>query len=120
MSADDLIGGATDVREWLADLDEAIRSSRAPSVPLPTGREGGLQQVVYTLSAVLVWAAELRDERRVISRVGEDAVAAWAAVEEAAGLPGRTAAILGLRRPAPRVLAIVGPLAPAGQLAQAV
>lgn len=87
VSADDLIGGATDVREWLADLDGAIRASRTTSVPLPTGREGGLQQVVYTLSAVLVWAAELRDEGRVVSRVGDDALAAWAAVEEAAGLP---------------------------------
>ena len=96
VSADDLIGGPGEVRSWWADLTLAIVTGGGDGVRLPSRDLGGIQPVVYTLSAILVWAAELAAEGRSVTTIPLDALAAWEVVEDAAGLKGRTAAAIGL------------------------
>lgn len=96
VSADDLLDGGAIVHRWLADLATSVKEARGDRVRLPVRDAGELQQVVYGLSPVLVWADELRRDGRLATRLPFEALAAWAEVERIAGLGGRTAKAVGM------------------------
>lgn len=96
VSADDLLDGGAVVHRWLADLCTAAEEASADRVRLPVRDAGELQQIVYGLSPVLVWADELRREGRLVTRLPIEALAAWSEVERIAGLGGRTATAIGM------------------------
>lgn len=101
VSADDLLDGGGETNLWLADLEHVTDTAamdglrHGAEVTLPLRDPGVLQQVVYGLSAVLVWAHELHAEGRVATTIPMEALTAWAEVERRAGLGGRTAAAMG-------------------------
>ena len=94
VSADDLLDGGGTVNGWIADLSDAVDNATTPTVALPLRDPGMLQHIVYGMSSVLVWANELRREGRTATTIPVEAVAAWSAIERAAGLGGRTAVAL--------------------------
>lgn len=95
IDVDDLLDGGGAVQRWLADLATAAAMSDQRHLDLPDRDPGVLQQVVYSISAVLVWAHELWLDGRIATTVPMEALHAWDLVERAAGLGGRTAAAIG-------------------------
>ncbi|CAN5212049.1 hypothetical protein BH23ACT9_BH23ACT9_11520 [soil metagenome] len=94
VSADDLLDGAAEVAAWLADLDAAVCRSTSAAVAVPRRDPGTLQHIVFTVSAIMVWAEELACERITMTGVSAEAMVAWRLVERAAGLEGRTSGAL--------------------------
>ncbi len=88
--ADDLLGAAGSVECWLADLETQLAAAEGETVDLPDREAWELRHVVYTVSAVLVWADCLRREGTLHTALPADALRAWAQVESEAGMPGRT------------------------------
>lgn len=95
--ADDLLDGGGTVNAWIASLETALVRSTGPLITLPPAEAWALQHVVYSLSAVLVWAHEMRRDGRIATVVASEALTAWAEVERTAGLGGRTSTALGWR-----------------------
>lgn len=96
VSADDLLdGGGTGLGDWMGDLAVAVEDASGATVLLPVRDPGMLQHIVYGMSAVLVWANELRTEGRLATTIPTEAVAAWSEIERVAGLGGRTAMAMG-------------------------
>lgn len=93
--ADELFTGAGTVHAWIGDLATAIATASGDVVTLPVREVGTLQHLVYSLSAVLVWADELRCEGRMASVIPAEAMIAWNEIERVAGLGGRTSLGLG-------------------------
>lgn len=95
VDVDDLLDGGGVTQRWLAEAATQAAMTDARHVRLPGWEPGMLQQVVYTLSAVLVWAHEMWKEGRIATCVPMEALHAWDMVERSAGLGGRTSAAIG-------------------------
>lgn len=112
VSADDLLDGADGSHGWMADLAAAATGldDEACDVALPAREPWALQQIVYTVSAVLVWADGLRREGRLRTVVTLECLAAWERVEHLAGMSGRTASALDVDPSALRRISTAAPV----------
>ncbi|WP_370323868.1 hypothetical protein [Euzebya sp.] len=114
VDADELLAAAGASLGWLAALrasadvadDLAVSAAGVPEVALPDVADWELGGVVYGISAVLVWADDLRREGLLSTDLPASALAAWDVVEGLAGQPGRTAAVLALAPSDERVVVL--------------
>ena len=89
-SFDDLLAEPGPLLRWLDEVARACDVEGGGSIVLPVPRDGTLQQVAYGLAALLVWAATLCADGRLLTVLPNEALAAFAVLEDAAGLPRRT------------------------------
>jgi hypothetical protein len=97
VSADDLMPQAGQVDVWLTDITRLAMAAEGGVVVTPTLPNGELRHIVYTISAILVWADELRRDHRLMTTIPPLALSVWTEIEAYAGMPGRTVAALGHR-----------------------
>lgn len=97
IDADYLLRGMPEVLLWLAELE--VRIVMAPAdgpIPLPQLAPRALEHLVVCLSALLVWANDLRRDARISTVVGLEALTGWEQLEHAAGMSGRTLSAFGI------------------------
>lgn len=98
-AVDDLLDAALGTQDWLTELAGVVDVARGDArteVVLPHREAWELLHVAYGISAVLVWAHELRLDGRLATPIPLDALAMWEVVEHRAGLGGRTSVALGV------------------------
>ncbi len=92
--ADDLLRAAGTVESWLTELNRCVRTGPSPAIMLPVRDEWELQNIVYTISAVLAWADCLHQAGELTTAIEPQVLQTWDDIEVLAGMGGRTMAAL--------------------------